>query len=794
MTTVPSFTYAGGELAPGLWGRVDLNKYQTGVKVAQNFHVGVEGGLIKRVGMYFTGKPKYQDKLPKLVPWRIADDDSYMLEVGYQYIRLIRFGGQVLYPSGHVPHPDSDAIDVGGFLEIPTPYATEHARELKFAFANDVAYIFHKNYQPAKLTRLGLYDWDYSLISFAPHESAPTGLTVVWEEHDETANTWGPATGDIHDYSDAPMPIKYKISATMAEGIETLPSAEVSVTSDLGHPSTRNKITWTAKPGAIQYTLYKGQSGLFGFIGYVNASDPLEFFDKNIAPSYDVVPLADFEGFDTATSTGEWPAVGQFYKQRLACAATISQPQTMWFSRPTFLESFSTSKPTQDDDSIKITLVGNNRHTINHLLQLKKFLAFTTTAEWLIEARGDEALTGATIDPKPETAYGSDPFLAPLPIGDRILFVQNISNNIRDMGYEFTTNAYHADDLSRLARHLFENKFVLAWDYADHPYNVVWCVFNEGTYAAMTYTREHEIWGWSRMATTGYVYDVATVPEVDQHATYFLVARAINGVTVWFIERSEVLMTSKVEDLFYVDCGLTYKDERTYTDLVRLSDTTASLTLVGHGLLAGAEVQVNRLGVEFRFIVTEIAGDLLTLATKYDKVLPAEYSLATGSIFICAEAITGFSHLANQSGLVALVDGYVEENITIDGSGSFTLPVPAARVHCGFPYTARVITLDLDHPRAAGQYNYKAVNFVKLHLKDSRGVFAGATAATERPLEEIEPRSDEDYDQPNRLLNGVYEIQPHTEWTMSAGVVVEAPWPLPCHILNIVPDLSYGSD
>ena len=126
--------------------------------------------------------------------------------------------------------------------------------------------------------------------------------------------------------------------------------------------------------------------------------------------------------------------------------------------------------------------------------------------------------------------------------------------------------------------------------------------------------------------------------------------------------------------------------------------------------------------------------------------------------------------------------------------GVFALDVPAARVHIGFPYTARVETLDIDNPRVAGQYRYKSVDGIKLHLKDSRGVFAGASAVTERGLEEIEGRSDEDYDEANRLLNGVFEIQPHTEWAMSCGVTVEAPYPLPCHILNIVPDVSYAAD
>lgn len=789
MTIVPSTTFAGGVISRGLWGRVDLNKYQTGVKEATNFRVDVEGGLWKRFGTYFVSKPKFQNKVCKLVPWRIADDDSYILEFGDEYIRFIRLGGHVLYPAGpFTPDPDSDAIDVSGFLEVPTPYLEAEVRELKFTFANDIAYIFHKNHQPAELRRLGLYDWELEPIDFNPHSTGPTGLNATWEHFD--SGNWQTGYLDQDGYDEIEEDYKYQVSATLADGLETLPSAVVTETADLGHRTFRVKLTWNAKTGAEQYTLYKGKSGLFGFIGYVDAADPRIFYDTNFAPSYDVVPIVDFEGFDTATSVGEWPRVGEFWKQRMAYAATISQPQTIWFSRAQFFAAMSTSKPLQDDDAIKAPLVGNSRHTIHHMIQLKKFLVFTDSGEWVIETTNNEALSTASIDPKLETAYGCDPYLSPTAIGDRVLFVQNMSGVILDMGYEFATDAYKADDLSRLARDLFKNKHIEAWAYAGFPHNLVYTVCDDGSLPVMTYNRQHEIWGWALAETEGEFTDVACVAEVNQHAAYFQVTRLIDGVETKFIERTEVLYTESIEDLFYVDCGLTFKDVRNYTVFTKSTDTRATFVIGSHGRVTGDEIQLEFGDSKLRFVVVSSVGSTITADTKFLREIPDDFPVS-GSALFCADLITGFDHLAGQSGLIALADGQVVRNISINGDGEFPLDFQAARVHCGFPYSGRVETLDLDDPRVAGQFRNRTPDMIYLNLHNSRNVLVGAVKS-DNPLIEIKPReSDQDYDEANRALNGPYEIPSDVQWGRTCSIVVESHDPVPCNILNIVPDIIY---
>lgn len=785
---VPSTTYAGGEIGPGLYGRVDLNKYQTGVAFAENFHVAVEGGLYKRWGHYYVGKPKFQNLDTKIVRWQIAPDDSYILEFGHLYIRLVRLGGYVQWP-GHTPLPGAAETNVDGFLEIATPYQSVHVRELKFAFANDIVYIFHKNYQPRELRRISLNDWEFGTRTFNPEESAPTGLTVVHEVA-QSDGTWGTKADpgspvDNDNYLPAPKNIQYAISATMADGSETLASPIVTKLSDLGYHRLRNHISWNAKTGAQQYTIYKGQNGILGFIGYVSPSS-LVYIDNNIAPSFDVVPVKPFTGFGSA----QHPRVGEFYKQRMAYGATEKEPQKLWFSRPGFFTTLSTSIPSQNDDAIEVQLVGNSRHTINHMIQLKKFIVFTDTAEWVIQTAANEALAPGSIDPVPETAYGSDPFLSPMAIGDRILFIQNISGAVRDMGYEFTTNAYDADDLSRLSRHLFENKRVVAWDYADFPHNAIWTVCDDGSLPTMTYVREHEIWGWTHMVTQGEYLDVASVSEINQHASYFLIRRQIAGNWVTTLERSETIFSDRIEDHFYVDCGLTYSEPRAVSNLAAAGGEL-TFTVTPHTLDPGEEVEIETPLWHLRCRVTAVAGNNITVVPRYSRPVPDEVPTAA-TVYLCANHLTGFEHLAGHEGCVALADGKVIKDLTVSSSGEVNLPYHAARVHLGLPYSAEMRTLSLDTQQAVGQFIERTVDDIYIHLKDSRGVLVGS-AQTDRELYRIPGRSIEDMDEANATLDGVYQVPSHVGWDNTAAVIVRSEEPLPCHILNIVPDLQYGN-
>jgi hypothetical protein len=93
-------SFAGGEIAPSLWARVDTQKYQTGAAKIKNFVVMKHGGLTRTPGTEFVGQapaPAGASRT-RLIPWlqestsRDEDSSSFIVEMSQHRMRFIRNG------------------------------------------------------------------------------------------------------------------------------------------------------------------------------------------------------------------------------------------------------------------------------------------------------------------------------------------------------------------------------------------------------------------------------------------------------------------------------------------------------------------------------------------------------------------------------------------------------------------------------------------------------------------------------------------------------------------------------
>jgi hypothetical protein len=88
-----------GELSPSLYGRVDLAKWHAGCSVARNFFVSYKGGLLSRAGLGFAGickQPASANSVPpRNIEFTFNIFQSYILEFGEQYMRVVANGGYV---------------------------------------------------------------------------------------------------------------------------------------------------------------------------------------------------------------------------------------------------------------------------------------------------------------------------------------------------------------------------------------------------------------------------------------------------------------------------------------------------------------------------------------------------------------------------------------------------------------------------------------------------------------------------------------------------------------------------
>lgn len=578
----PAFT--AGELSPALWARVDLSKYSTGLKTAVNLFIHPHGGASNRAGTEFIREVKASANATILIPFQFNTEQSYILEFGNLYFRVFRDGGVIL--SGPNPY------------EVVTPYTTADLSELVFTQEADVMYITHRLYAPRKLSRLADNNWTLTTVTFAPLTAAPTGVA---------------ASALVGSGSTT---YNYKVAAVNdASGEESLPSAVATVNNNLTTAGNKNRITWSAVAGAGRYIVYKEDNGVYGYIG---GTTGLSFDDENI-----VADLAD--GPQTArnpfSGVGNYPRCSTFVEQRLAFASSQNNPQAVWLSQSANYENFGYASPSKASDAITFRVKGRQVNEIRAMLPLRGLMLLTSGAEWIVSGGSQsDALTPSNIVINPQSYRGTS-IVQPLVVGNTVLFAQERGGVIRDFSYQFTEDSFVGKDLTILARHLFENKAIKSWAYAQAPNSIVWVVMNDGSLNSLTYVKEHEVWAWTRHESgpdDDAIFEaVAVIAEGNEDVPYFIVKRTVNGASKRYIERLHSRAFTDVKDAFFVDCGLTY-------------DGAPITMLSGLGHLEGEEVVALADGNVVRDLtVTAGAITLPRSASKVHIGLPMTATLQT---------------------------------------------------------------------------------------------------------------------------------------------------------------------
>ncbi len=84
----PSFS--GGEFAPSLYARVDLQRYHSGCMTLRNFIVHPHGGASNRPGLQYIAKPRYSAKKSRGVGFEFSTEQVYSIEFGEYYCRFYK--------------------------------------------------------------------------------------------------------------------------------------------------------------------------------------------------------------------------------------------------------------------------------------------------------------------------------------------------------------------------------------------------------------------------------------------------------------------------------------------------------------------------------------------------------------------------------------------------------------------------------------------------------------------------------------------------------------------------------
>ena len=134
----PSFS--GGEMSPGLHGRVDVARHAVSLATCRNFITKASGGVVKRPGLIYRGEVKDSSDVCRLLPFQFNTTTKYLIEAGDLYFRFWVNGARLEVAS--VP------------VEVVTPYSSADLADLRFTQSADVLYLVHPDHAPRQLRRL----------------------------------------------------------------------------------------------------------------------------------------------------------------------------------------------------------------------------------------------------------------------------------------------------------------------------------------------------------------------------------------------------------------------------------------------------------------------------------------------------------------------------------------------------------------------------------------------------------------------------------------------------------------
>lgn len=732
-------SFAGGEITPEMYGRLDNVKNQTGLALCRNALVLPHGPASKRPGFGFVNVAHDFGHAVRALPFAFSASQSMVLEFGHQYLRFHTGGATLLeaaqaitsiassvvtqpahgYVAGDVVYignrfllvaavPDANTYSVVDTIsgasvtpsgataarvyKITTPYAAADLFALKFTQDADVLTISHPSYATRELRRLAATNWTLTAPALGTATAPPTGLVVT------------PVAGSGTSYAKNHY---YKVT-TVVDGVEeSLPTAAVLGTVDLTLPGAYNGMNWVAPVGVTSPTfrVYKATGGPDRIFGYIGETSGLNFIDDNIIPDYSSTPPFDVLRLDTA---GNYPAAVTYHDQRRVFGGPTSNPQAIFMTRVGTESDLSVSYPAQAKDAISIRIKAQQQNAIRHLVPLSDLLALTAGGVWRVYSSDDGALLPANVAARPQSFDGCSD-VRPLLTGSAVLFVENTGKRVRDIAYSNEARGYITDDRSILAPHLF-NRYTLAdAAFQRNPDKIAWFVRDDGTLLSMTYMPEQQVFAWSQHVTDGAFESVCVVPEDNQDVLYAVVRRTQGTYTYRAIERMAAREFDTQADAFFVDSGFTYDG-------------------------------------------------------------PA------------VETLSGLWHLEGRS-VVVLADGGVLGRFTVT-AGAITLPVAARKVQVGLPFTTDIQTLPLavEAAVAAGQGAVKAINYAYLLVNRTGPLQVGPN---EDSLREVQLRTNEPYDTPPRLKDEEVDILIDPDWTTAGQMWIRSSDPTPCTISAI---------
>ncbi len=330
-------SFTAGEVSPALYGRADLQKFDSACRTLLNMIVHVEGGASNRPGLEFIGAVHDSSETTRLIRFRFNTEQTYILEFSDFIFRVIKDQAYVMNDAVSITAvTKADPVevtigahslivgqevfvsDVGGMVELTDGFyrinsVTATTITLEDIFGTNIdSSAFTAYTSGGTVEAIPIFDtfWPQADLARLKFTQSADVLTVVHPDHNSiyditrtdhdvwtvTAVDFTSGVGIPAGFSATPnpgsgTPIRDYVVTAIDDDTkeESLPSTSNNATNDLSVTGNKNDCTWTLVTGASKYNVYcdDNASGIFGFIGQASTNN---FEDNFITPDYNKTP------------------------------------------------------------------------------------------------------------------------------------------------------------------------------------------------------------------------------------------------------------------------------------------------------------------------------------------------------------------------------------------------------------------------------------------------------------------------------------------------------------------------
>ncbi|AQH00218.1 hypothetical protein A9R05_06875 [Burkholderia sp. KK1] len=273
--------------------------------------------------------------------------------------------------------------------------------------------------------------------------------------------------------------------------------------------------------------------GLVQITQYVNGSKVFGQIVKELSGTVTAPPDSWSLKTDVWNAVDGYPRAVSLYQQRLYAAGSDNFPSTIWASSTGLYFDFTPG--TDDDDAFSYAASSDQVNQIEHLASSRILTVLTQGEEFTVSGGSASSVTPTNINIQSQSIFGCSQ-ARPVRVANELIYAQRAAKKIRSMAYDFNTDSFRSQNLTRLAAHI-TGPGIVDMAFQAEPNPVVWMVRSDGVLVSLTYDRDDDVCGFAQHTTDGLYKSVAVIPGEDGDVLFAVVQRTIGGQSVQFVEQ-----------------------------------------------------------------------------------------------------------------------------------------------------------------------------------------------------------------------------------------------------------------